>query len=57
MSHKINFFLNIHRSYDGPNDIIIGDDLGLHITRTSTATLPKSLNLFSLSNVLYVPFI
>lgn len=47
--------LTLHQPYKGPNDIVIGDGTGLHITYIGSSTLHSSSKSFSLSNVLYVP--
>ena len=49
--------LNIRQPYKGPDDIIIGDGSGLHITHTGNSTLSTPSNSSSLSNVLCVPTI
>ena len=43
--------LTLHAPYDGPDDIVIGDDNGLHITHLDTTSLFTS-NSFTLHNVL-----
>ena len=47
MSHP-----SLPQSYDGPDDIVIGDGTGLKITHTSSFSLSPSLHL---SNVLCAP--
>ena len=47
--------LILHAPYGGPNDIIIGDGNGLHITYSGTTSLSTSSNSFTLHNVLCVP--
>ena len=57
-SHHITTDLNnltLHAPYDGPDDIVIGDDNGLHITHSNTTSLSTSSNSFTLHNVLCVP--
>ena len=57
-SHHITADLNnltLHAPYDGPDDIVIDDGIGLHITHSSTTSLSTSSNSFTLHNVLCVP--
>ena len=57
-SHHVTIDLNnltLHAPYDGPDDIIIGDSTGLHITHSNTTSLSTPSNSFTLHNVLCVP--
>ena len=47
--------LSFHKPYDGTNDIVIRDGMGLPISHTGLTTLSIPLHTFSLSNVLCVP--
>ena len=47
--------LNLHAPYDGPNDVVIGDGTGLHITHSDSTSLPIPSRSFALQNVLCVP--
>lgn len=42
-------------AYDGPDQIKVGNDQGLRILHTGTATLPSSNHNFCLSSLLHVP--
>lgn len=53
MSHLSN--LSFHSLYQGSNDVMIDDGLALHITHTSSTTIPTSSRTFSLQNVLCAP--
>ena len=57
-SHHVIADLNnitLHAPYDGSDDIVIGDDIGLHITNSGTTSLSTSPNSFILHDVLCVP--
>ena len=57
-SHHVTADLNnlmLHAPYDSPNDIVISDGTGLHITHSGTTSLSTSSNSFTLHNVLCVP--
>jgi hypothetical protein len=43
--------------YEGPHDIVIGDDPCLNITHIDNYIISSSSHNFSLTNVLYVTFI
>ena len=47
--------LSLHTSYNGSDDIMIGDGWGLPITHTGSTSLTTSTNNFHLNNVLCVP--
>ena len=47
--------LNLHAPYDGPDDIVIGDGIELHITHSSSTSLFIPSHSFTLQNVLCVP--
>ena len=47
--------LNLHASYDGPDDVVIGDGIGLHITHSGSTSLSIPSRSFTLQNVLCVP--
>ena len=49
--------LSHHQSYEGPDDILLGDGSSLEITHTGSSKLPASSKSFCLSNVLCVPSI
>ena len=56
-SHHVTADLNnlsFHKPYDGTNDIVIGDGMGLPISQTNSTTLSTTSHSFSLSNVLCV---
>ena len=57
--HVIGELTNIshHQSYEGPDDILLGDGLGLEITHIGSSKLFASSKSFCLSNVLCVPSI
>ena len=46
--------LSLHTPYGGPNDIIIGDGMGLFITHTGSKTPSSPYNYFKLNHVLCV---
>ena len=48
------FNLSFHTPYDGPNDIMIGNGIGLPITHIGSKILFSSSNSFKLNNVLCV---
>ena len=54
--HVIGELTNIshHQSYEGPDDILLGDGSGLEITHTGSFKLPAHSKSFCLSNVLCV---
>ena len=47
--------LSIHKPYDGPDDLVIGDGLNLHISHNDSFSIPSSHKKLLLNNVLYVP--
>ena len=47
--------LTFHAPYDGPNDIVINDGNGLHITHSSLTSLSTPSHSFTSLNVLCVP--
>ena len=60
LSHHVTS--NLHnltpkQPYEGPHDIVIGDDTCMNITHIDNSTLSSSSHDFSLTNVLYVIFI
>ena len=57
--HHVTAYLNnltLHAPYDGPDDIVIGDGIGLHITHSGTTSLSTPSNSFTLHNILCVPY-
>ncbi|PKA62506.1 Retrovirus-related Pol polyprotein from transposon TNT 1-94 [Apostasia shenzhenica] len=57
-SHHVTADLNnlsLHTPYDGPDDIVIGDGTGLHITHTGSTSLQTPSHSFKLHDVLCVP--
>ena len=48
--------LSLHSNYEGPDDIILGDGSGLKITHVGTTQLSSPSYIFSLKNVICVPF-
>ena len=57
VSHHITVDFNnltLHAPYDGLDDIVISDGIGLHITHSGTTSLSTSSNSFTLHNVLSV---
>ena len=57
-SHHVTVDLNnltFHAPYDGPNDIIISDGNGLHITHSGLTSLSTTSHSFTSLNVLCVP--
>ena len=56
-SHHITTDLNnltLHAPYDGPDDIVISDGTGLHITHSGLTSLSTPSHSFTLQNVLCV---
>ena len=53
-SHHVTTNLNLHAPYDGPNDVVIGDGIGLHITHSGSTSLSIPSRSFTLQNVLWV---
>ena len=47
--------LFLHTSYDGPDNIIISDGIGLSITHIGSKTLSSPSNSFKFNHVLCVP--
>ena len=47
--------LSLHKPYDGTDDIVMGDGIGLSITHNGSTTLSTLTQTFSLPNVLCVP--
>ena len=57
-SHHVTIDLNnldLHAPYDGPDDVVIGDGTGLHITHSGSTSLSIPSHSFTLQNVLCVP--
>ena len=57
-SHHVTVYLNnltFHAPYDGPNDIVISDGNGLHITHSGLTSLSTTSHSFTSLNVLCVP--
>ena len=47
--------LNFHAPYDGPDDVVIGDGIGPHITHLGSTSLFIPSSSFTLHNVFCVP--
>ena len=47
--------ISFHKTYDGIDDIVIGDGMGLPISHTGSTTFSAPSYIFSLSNVLWMP--
>ena len=57
-SHHVTTDLNnltLHAPYDGPDDIVISDGTGLHITHSGLTSLSTPSHSFTLQTVLCVP--
>lgn len=57
-SHHVTVDLNnlsLHTPYAGSDDVMIGDDTGLHITHTGSTTILTPTRTFNLHNILCVP--